>query len=206
MLCLLAVTIKATFPNLSDANQTSLLAFQNISCYFEVIVTLNTGVFLLLCLSWSPKEFTLQQFLGKTVTTYSPQIWVKVDVLLFDIQDIQVQKLLKNSDMLPVHRFIFHSDRRSSSDFFRNFKFVLAPNPALQGIKNLMNFLTWLIYPILPLWILHRKICIQFTGSVVGNTNGTEHFGKVRKYSIEILIFCTFPLWNDSIMLSHSVV
>ena len=53
-------------------------------------------------------------------------------------------------------RFIFHSGRGSSNDFFRNFKFVLVPNPAFLGIKNLMNFLTWLIYPILPLRILHR--------------------------------------------------
>ena len=90
-------------------------------------------------------------------------------------------------------RCIFHSDRGSSNDFFRNFKFVLVPNPAFLGIKNLMNFLTWLTHPILPLWILHRgNLYSIHTGWVVGNTNGIEYFGKVRNYSIEIPIFLYF--------------
>lgn len=54
-------------------------------------------------------------------------------------------------------RFTFHRDRRSSNDFFRNFNFVLVPNSVFLGIKNLMNFFTWLIHSILSLWILHRE-------------------------------------------------
>lgn len=46
---------------------------------------------------------------GKTVTTSSPQSWLEVDILLFDIQNIQVQKteLLKNSDIFPIAGLYF---------------------------------------------------------------------------------------------------
>lgn len=69
---------------------------------------------------------------------------MKVHVLLVDIQDLQIQKngTAQKFRHVTYSRTVFPSNRGSLSGFFRKVKFVLAPYPASQGIKNLMNFAT----------------------------------------------------------------
>lgn len=69
---------------------------------------------------------------------------MEVDVLLVDIQDLQIQKngTAQKFRHVTYSRTIFPNNRGSLSGFFRKVKFVLAPHPASQGIKNLMNFVT----------------------------------------------------------------
>lgn len=87
---------------------------------------------------------------------------------------------------VPQGQFLFHSNRSCSRDFSRNFEFVLAPNPAFQGIKNLMNFFTWWIHPI---FFTMDSSQWKSVFNLFVHTDSMERFIIVKKYSISTLFF-----------------
>ena len=144
--------------NLSNTKQTTLSAFQ----IYHLILKWQLKASLKRCFCsawhWPQNSSPYNSFLGRQ----SAHMLQRSEWKLMSCYLIYRIHRFKNGTAQEFRhaaycRFIFHSDRGSSNDFFRNFKFVLVPNPAFLGIKNLMNFLTWLIHPILPLWIFHRE-------------------------------------------------